>query len=161
MKAAFKGSEFCVDLVDLAKDLPPELMKEFAQLAVFQETLMEAVVDTVVTGTCFEGWYIGDMAQRLRTKLVPMLPDATRELVEKLIEQNERLSDRAKVLEERLQTLRFKWPEKVEAQEFDYYHGEYRFWNRSQVDAYLKSQIPESEWESFFAAPQSETVEVL
>jgi hypothetical protein len=151
MKAKIKDNQLTIDLHELADTLSDEDRKQFARFAVYQDTLLEAVVDTVVTGACFDDdWHTTSLTRRLREKLLPLMPDAMRELVTNLLEENSRLKSANDQYHDALFQLLWKyWPKHIAKEPaIDRYHyGRTEYLTLEQADQWLNSKLPAGEWE--------------
>jgi hypothetical protein len=150
VKAKIKDNQLTIDLHELADALSDEDRKHFAKFAVYQDTLLEAVVDTVVTGACFDDdWHSTTLTRRLREKLLPLMPDAMRELVTGLLEENSRLKSANDQYHDALFEAYWKhWPEHIpEPKQERNYHGRTKYLSKDEVDSWLNSKLPAGEWE--------------
>ena len=164
MKATIRDGKLTLDMEELLASLSDDERRRFSQYAVFSESVMEAVVDTVAHGGCFDDyWYIGGLAQKLREKLLPLMPAAVIELVEGIAAER----DRAVIQKDQYQTALYEalyhWPSDVrkpEALEHPWRSGNFTPLNKTQIDAWIGSKLPPGEWDAIkanFAAQPAET----
>jgi hypothetical protein len=150
VKASIVGSELHIELAELHRELPPEVIKAFAQHAIFQDTLLEAVCDTVATGECFDGgWWSGELANRLRHRLLPLLPGAVQELCRDKIREAERLKSEARKLQSLLWELKRHWPSEATKPEWwdrRFEVGDSYPFTQADADAWLASKLGADEW---------------
>lgn len=147
MKIEIKDGKLQIDVEDLASSLSTEDLKRFSQHAVFQDSIVAAVLETIVSGGCFDdGWYISGFAEQLRKKLLPLVPVAMQELVKKLLqERDEAKANRVKVLEI-LHRAERHWPREVEANECTSTNPYYCHcpWKAEDVETFLAEQLGEN-----------------
>jgi hypothetical protein len=159
MKPIIKDRMLQIDLEELIDGLDDKGRQLLARYSVFEEALLSAIVDTVVTGSAFEeGWYIGEMDQRLRLKLLPLLPDAYQELVRKLLQQRDSAkAERQKALDQ-LERAARHWPREVQPNQCTSTRPEYCYcpWTSAQLEKELAATLGEN-WKAN-CTPAQETV---
>ncbi len=93
MKATIEKGLLKIDMGEIVEQMDEPDKVQFYRILAFQEQLMIAVCDTVATGMAFnddcEWWSMGGLADELREKLVPLMPDAVQEFVRSLIQERD------------------------------------------------------------------------
>jgi len=149
MKAKLDNRQLTIDVHDLADSLSQEELEIFAQHVVFNEKLFQGVIETLLQGCCWDGdWYIGEMDQRLRLKLLPLMPDVMRELVAQLVTSNAKYASAVTKHESVLRVLLDHWPKEVQkpVDNSSYVRGEYRSFNSKDAEQYIAQRLGD-EWE--------------
>jgi hypothetical protein len=150
VKASIVGSKLHIELDELYRELSPEVIQAFAQHTIFQDTLLEAVCDTVATGECFGGgWWSSGLENSLRERLLPLLPVAVQELCRDKIREAERSKSEARKLQSLLWELKRHWPsEAVKPEWWDrrFESGDSYPFTREDADAWLASKLGADEW---------------
>jgi hypothetical protein len=110
VKATIENGEICLDLQELVNSLSEEHLRELAQAAVFQESLLNGVCDALADSTMFDGWWWGgDTFDNLRAKLLPLMPDVMAEAIRRLTEQRDTARRRADAYRRALWELQRAW----------------------------------------------------
>lgn len=144
MKARLNGKGVIeIDVTELSDSMSDDERDRFAQSIVFQESLLSAVVGQLVTGQSFDGWYIGDMADRLREQLLPIVPTAMRELVASLLEQRDRAKEQLSKTRDALYRIERHWPQSVTPNLCNSTRPEYCscVWKQADVEAFLAREL--------------------
>ncbi len=151
MKTFIKDGKMSVDIHELFDAMSDEDRKVFCKFAVFSETLFEGIINTVVNGeTWDDGWWIGGMDQRLRAKLIPLMPEIVREFVSGLLTENARYAKTIKMHESMLFRLMREWPnvEKCPVESSYMRPQENHYFNHGEAEAYIAKQLGD-EWQAF------------
>lgn len=105
-----------IDLWELSDSLTDEQRELFAKYVVFRETLITGIVDTIASGDAYEGgWWVGGMADKLRQKLLPIMPEAMQKLVKSLLQQRDDAKAEVEKYRTTLARLELHWPMEVPA----------------------------------------------
>lgn len=149
MKAKLENGQLTIDIHDLADSLPQEELERFAQHVVFNKKLFQGVIETLLQGCCWDGdWYIGELDQRLRLQLLPLMPDVMRELVAGLLTQNAYYVSALTKHESVLRVLLDHWPKEVKPPvDYSYQRGEYRSFDAKDAERYIAQRLGD-EWEA-------------
>lgn len=150
MKTFIKDGKMSVDIHDLFDSMTDEDRKVFCKFAVFSETLFEGIINTVVSGeTWDDGWWIGGMDQRLRAKLIPLMPEIVREFVAGLLTEHARYAKAVKMHEDMLFRLMREWPnvDKCPAERSYMRPQENHFFTSDEAEAYIAKQLGD-EWQA-------------
>jgi hypothetical protein len=152
MKATLKDGNVSIDIHALVESLTDEDRELFAKYAVFSESLFTGVVNTLVTGVAWDdGWWMTGLDQKLRVKLMPLMPQIVQELVSGLLEENARRISAIKKHEDVLSRLLRAWPREVKCpQEDSYVHQDCLTFTQADAEAYLVKRLGD-EWEAIKA----------
>ena len=117
MKSEVNGSDITINLRDLVDELDDNVRKELIRYLVADEKLFSEAIDYVVDGNFHQddedGWWSlsPEYLVRLRKKLLPLVPEAMRDLVRQLMMSR----DRHKQMERHYRDWAFKlyhaWPD--------------------------------------------------
>lgn len=83
--------QLTLDCNELVESLDEKTLRTLSKFAVFQQTLLDGVVEALVDGQMFSNdeenawWYGGDTFQKLRLKVLELLPAISAEAVRHLV----------------------------------------------------------------------------
>jgi len=158
MKATLNGNCIQIDLHELAESMSDEDRAVLFQFAVYQEKLLQAVVETVVDGSAFNAdWSIGGLPQKLRERLLPLLPTAVSELVRGLKNDIRRLEKRQEFVQSALWKLRRAWPATVPPMPEGHDHYDYKPLTPAEAEEFLNRELGDV-WHDIKAAHTGDVV---
>ncbi len=87
-----------IDIQSMMEYMDDESIKQFLQIAAFRDVLANFVMGHILEDVCYDdGWYIGDLGQKLRLQLIPLMEPIILNIVRDLIikvKQTEKESNR-------------------------------------------------------------------
>lgn len=142
MKATIKDGSIQISLHELTDCMNDEDRAVLFQFAVYQEKLLQAVVETVAEGSAFNAdWSIGGLPQKLREQLLPLLPTAVTELVRGLKNDIARLEKRQEFVQSALWKLQRAWPATVPPMPEGHESYDYKPLTPAEAEAFLNREL--------------------